>query len=64
MNGPAPSSRKFLGLLAALVAGYFAGVRVAAAFGVDDPRSRGVVGLGPILGGALAASLRRRSSGS
>lgn len=53
---------RFLGLLALVALGYLAGVGVAAAFGADDPWTRGIIGAGPVLGGAVADSLRRRGS--
>ncbi|WP_370971841.1 hypothetical protein [Amycolatopsis sp. cg9] len=67
MSGSAPHrSRRsrLLGLLTLAALGYLAGVGVSAAFGVDDPWTRGIIGIGPALGGALAEWIRRRSRGT
>ncbi|WP_410624263.1 hypothetical protein [Amycolatopsis sp. cmx-8-4] len=49
--------RRAVGLLVLAALGYFSGVGVAYAFGKDDPWTRGVIGLGPILGVEVAGAL-------
>ncbi|MEU0791295.1 hypothetical protein ABZ342_14610 [Amycolatopsis sp. NPDC005961] len=50
-----------LGLLVLVALGYFAGVGVAALFGLEDPWTRGVLGAGPVLGAAAVEALRRQT---
>ncbi|MEV6642999.1 hypothetical protein [Amycolatopsis sp. NPDC051371] len=51
-------------LLALAAIGCLAGVGVAAAFGVEEPWTRGILGACVTLGGAAAESLRRRLGGT
>ncbi|UOX85427.1 hypothetical protein MUY14_26985 [Amycolatopsis sp. FBCC-B4732] len=55
---------RVLGVLASVAFGYLAGVGVAAAFGVEDPWTRGIIGIGPMLGAAVAEPLWRRGRGT
>ncbi len=67
MSEPAPHRgrrARLLGLLLLAALGYLAGVGVSAALGVEDPWTRGIIGIGPPLGGALAEWIRRRSRGA
>lgn len=65
MTSPVPRRRsrkvRAVALLVLTTLAYFAGVGLSFAFGTADPWTHGVVGVGPVLGGAIADVLFRRS---